>query len=230
MGARRPVVGDGTPRGGRHVAPQPAADARQVRAHPLSREDPGDALGDRRVVERPALGRDGRDRDAPRRPGRSTRRSASRRLTSGRASSDRPSRWSTSNARNAAGGPLAAGEPRLERGRIRAAVRHRPRPARRRAAPTARRPGPPCRRARGMPPTGPPRPRRRPGPRRSPAASAGPIPTSTRRPPHHGSKRCSSESNASGSGRGSIGRRSGRSGRRSVSSRSESWSDIVARW
>ena len=64
--------------------------------------------------------------------------------------------------------------------------------------------------------------------RRRPAASAGPIDTSARSPPHHGSNRCSSESNGSGSGRGSIGRRSGRSGSWSASSRSESWSAIVA--
>ena len=38
-------------------------------------------------------------------PGRRTRRSASRRRTSGCDSSDRPSRWSRSNARNAAGRP-----------------------------------------------------------------------------------------------------------------------------
>ena len=44
-------------------------------------------------------------------PGRRTRRSASRRRTSGCESSDRPSRWSRSKARNATGRPASPRQP-----------------------------------------------------------------------------------------------------------------------
>ena len=52
-------------------------------------------------------------------PGRRTRRSASRRRTSGCDSSDRPSRWSRSNARNAAGRPGSPGQPTRQLDRVR---------------------------------------------------------------------------------------------------------------
>ena len=47
----------------RHVAPEPAADAGQVRTRPLPGEDPRDPLGDRRLEQGDALRRDGRHRD-----------------------------------------------------------------------------------------------------------------------------------------------------------------------
>ena len=47
----------------RDVAPEPAADAGQVRTRPLPGEDPGDPLGDRRLEQGDALRGDGRHRD-----------------------------------------------------------------------------------------------------------------------------------------------------------------------
>ena len=204
--------------------------------HPAGTGSSAAGRGSRRSPGRPPRrrGRGPRWRwPGPRRtssPGRRTRRSASRRLTSGWASSDRPSRSSTSNARNAAGGPpLPANRASSAAASARpwaSTTTSSPSSSAERAATRTARPG-------------------ELGERRGQVgavrvddpdlAGARQVGRADRRPARAGrpttARRGARPSRtASGSGRGSIGRRSGRSGRRSVSSRSESWSDIVARW
>ena len=162
-------------------------------------------------------------------PGRRIRRSASRRLTSGCDSNERPSWCSRSNARNAAGWP---GSPASRRSSSRGSAR--PVPSTTTSSPSriadraATRTAIPANSGSAADTSRPAASTIRTSP--SPGCIAGPMYANARTPPHHGSNRCSSESNGSGSRRGSIGRRSGRSGSRSVSSRKVSWSGMARRW
>ena len=217
----------------RDEPPEPARDPGQVRARPLAGQDAGDALGRGRLVERPALAGDrGHGHDLVARPEHLPEQSRGA-GASGAESSDRPSRCEQVERevgdRPAAARRRAAGPARRRRpGRSR-----RRRRARRRAPPTGRRPGPRARRAPAAPAARVPAPSTSAHVARCRRRSAGPMNASARSPPHDGSKRWASESNGSASGRGSIGRsvagRFGSTGT-SGSSRSDSWSRIVARW
>ena len=182
----------------RHEPPQPAADPRQVRARALSREDPGDPLRDGRLEQgdrprsrsparprprRPAGARVG----APRDGGRAAATAASaRRDGAGRRRGTRPADPARPPA--AAPAPAASARPAAST-TTSSPSRIADRAATRTASPASSGSAAVRSRPVGIADHGP---RRRPPPR--PARST----TSARSPPHHGSNRCSSESNGAG--------------------------------
>ena len=184
-------------RPGRDEPPQPAAHARQVRARRWRARIP--AIPCATTASNSAIPRSrwpGRPR--PRRPVGGPAGAPRADGPAAATSSDRPSRWSRSNARNATGPTRLARQPPRQLRAIGAARARRRRPARHRGSPTVPRPGRRARPAPGVRPTGrrpsASRIRTSPPPARRPARSA----TSARSPPHHGSNRCSSESNGAG--------------------------------
>ena len=122
-----------------------------------------------------------------------------------------------------------ARQPARQSARRRPARRRRRPRARHRGSPSARRRGRRARPVRGAPPCDRRRRRPRSGRLRSPAARPD---RSTQRPLAAPPRleQVLGRIERLGRGRGSIGRRSGRSGSLSASRRSESWSAIVARW
>ena len=213
----------------RHEPPQPTADPRQVGARALAGQDPGDPLGDGRLEQRDPLGGDGRHgHHLVARPEDAAQRLApsNERLRQHRPAVEVQQVEGQERRRP----PRLAGQPPRQLRRIRPPGGidddQLPVEDRRARRDADRQPGQ-LRQDRGDVPPGRIADDRR---RRSRRMSAGPTATIARSPPHHGSNRCSSESNGAGRGRGSIGRRSGRSGSWSASRRSESWSAIVARW
>ena len=217
----------------RHEPPQPAPDARQVRARALAGHDPGDPLRRGRLVERPALPGDrGHGDDLVARPehlpqglapaARAAPTAASARRGAGDRTRDRPpagparqrSRRASSSPSASPFAPTTTSSPSstADRASTRTASPANSGSVGQRLA----------------------RRRRRTSTSPAPGASAGPMNASARSPPHDGSKKCSPESNGSCQRSRQHRPERGREVRENVgtsgSSRSDSWSRIVPRW